>query len=182
MTSNEIKAIKERIEQTLSKRFGLGAVNGFFSEDNAFLEAKDGDILTSEVGEKTIDLLLKITGRDKDREDFPELGTGSYQGGVIPDAFNVDDINRICNELDADVENRGGFKGYINGVYYDLPGGMDKSAGDDNQTERNHCGGACSGLCMGSCIGMCNGCTGCYGTCNSSCTGSSEKDVNEEIE
>jgi hypothetical protein len=171
MTAKEVTAIKARIEQTLSKRNGIGSVSSYTGEKYALPEIKDGEPFTAEIGEKTIDLLLRITGNEPDREFFPELGNGTYQGGAIPEAFNLEDINRICDVLDSDVDapNRGAFRGFYNGEYYNVPGGFDNVADENNQTETTHCGGSCTGLCVGSCVNMCNGCTGCAGTCVSEC-------------
>ncbi len=167
MQAKELAAIKSRINQTLKKRDGIGNVSIYAGKEYDLPEFKDGDPLTKEIGEKTIDLLLRIVGNEPDRKIFPELGMGTYSGGAIPEAFNLKTINRICDELDEDVTapNRGAFRGFHEGKFYNLPGGFDNVADEDNVTETTHCGGSCTGICVGSCVNMCNGCTGCSGTC-----------------
>ncbi len=168
MTPDELMTVKSKINTTLSKRTGVGNVSSYAGSAYNLTKPASGEVLKKEVGEKTVDLLLKITGDAPDRSAYPELGTGTYSGGAVPEAFNVTDMTRICNELDADVtaSNRGGFKGTYNGVAYDLPGG---NGGTLHGTETTHCGGACTGLCVGSCLGQCNGCTGCSATCGTGC-------------
>ncbi len=176
MTPDDLKQIKNRIENTLKKRSGIGAVDMYTGPEYALGEFKRDEPITAEAGIKTIDLLLKITGCDPNREIFPELGSGSRAGEAMPAAFNVDDINRICDELDADLKdkNRGGFRGWRNGKFYDIPGGMDGKPDTGNTTEINHCNASCTGICVGSCIGMCNGCTGCESTCSANSTSYTE--------
>ncbi len=175
MTKKELTAIKNRINQTLLKRNGIGNVSKYAGKEYDLPEFKDGDPLTKEIGEKTIDLLLRIVGNEPDRKDFPELGMGTYSGGAIPEGFNLESINKICDELDKDVvsPNRGAFNGYYDGKYYNLPGGFNNVADENNKTETTHCGGSCTGICVGSCVNMCNGCTGCSGTCSASAGASS---------
>ena len=180
MTAAELKKIKQRINNTLKKRSGEGDVSMFASLEYDLPEIDDSTPITSEMGQKTIDLLLNIVGRDENREYYPELGTGVLQGGEIPTGFNYETINRICDELDADaddIKRRGGFRGYNkDGEWIDVPGGIgckEKEGSGEYKastgTESTHCAAACTGLCLASCIGMCNGCLGCT-SCSATCT------------
>ena len=151
MNSTEIHAIKSRINTTLLKRNGVGDVSMFAGVEYDFATPGQGEEISSDIGQKTIDLLLHITGDRYDRKNFVELGGLTESGGAIPATFNLQDINRICDALDADVD--------------------DPRRG--TAEEVNHCNGACTGLCEGCCISMCNGCSGCMGGCSSSCEATS---------
>ena len=61
MTKKELTAIKNRINQTLLKRNGIGNVSKYAGKEYDLPEFKDGDPLTKEIGEKTIDGLKKST-------------------------------------------------------------------------------------------------------------------------
>ena len=173
MTASELTQIKSRIESTLLKRSGNNAVDMYTGGEYAVPDT--GGVMSADVGRNTVDLLLNITGNSPDRDIFPELGTGSDSGGVIPSAFNIDDINRICDELDSDFNapGRGSFEGYdYRGRYINVSGGTGDRQDDGVRTESNHCNGSCAGMCSGSCIGMCNGCSNSCSGCMHSCTGS----------
>ena len=151
MTVDEIFAIKKRVNETLLKRNGEGDVSVFAGPDFDLPPIKQGDPITEEVGQKTIDLLLNIVGREEDREYYKELGTGTAQGNPIPPAFNINDVNRICDELDADVDD----------PLRDRYNEEGENFTTIRKPEVNHCNGSCTGLCAGSCISLCSGCLGC---------------------
>ena len=167
MTSEELIAIKSRINRTLAKRNGIGSVAHLAGDEYKLPELKRGSPLTAEIGEKTVDLLLDVVGT----ETYPELGKGSKSGGPVPKGFNKKDIDNICDELDKDLddEDRGGFVGEFNGERYELPGGKDYRKDRKIRSEHNHCAASCTGVCVGSCVNMCNGCTGCF-SCTNSCS------------
>ena len=59
MTSEELIAIKSRINRTLAKRNGIGSVAHLAGDEYKLPELKRGSPLTAEIGEKTNDELTK---------------------------------------------------------------------------------------------------------------------------
>ena len=159
MTTSQLIIIKSRIDAELARRNGNGSLNEYsnlnFDEPPLAQSPEQG--IRREYGEKTIDLLLKIC-------DYKDLVL-TKSGGIIPDAFNYEDMMLLLDILSAEERT---------GISDD---NVQKGYGD--KAEFSSCRGMCSGLCVGSCIGMCNGCSGCIASCgtgcssgcNSSCTG-----------
>lgn len=148
MKASDLKDIKEAIKAELKRRDGYGDVSSYASTQYDITDyPKAGEKIKSEHGQKTIDLLLKIT-------DYKDLS--SVQAGKpIPSAFNRELID-FCNELSKEK-----FTGESEKTVQDLF--------PDREPEHSSCKSQCTGLCVGSCINQCNGCTGCHSTCGSGC-------------
>ncbi len=156
MTTSQLTIIKDRIDAELARRNGNGSLANYsnlaFSEPPLARNGYQG--IRKEYGEKTIDLLLKIC-------DYKDLVL-TEAGGVIPDAFNYEDMTALLDILSGEERSGVSADNVNNGL-------ADKA-------EVSSCRGNCTGLCVGSCIDMCNGCSGCAASCGSSCANGCRED------
>lgn len=176
MTPSELASIKNRIKNIMAARNGVGSLSNYSSSQYDLPSQEGEHFLKAEVGEKTIDLLLKVS-----KSAFPKLGEGTHRGGAVPEGFTKDYMNNVCQALENEqkASNRGGFNGVVQEGAHK---GETLSLYNGNSiltSEKSSCDASCTGLCLGSCISQCNGCSGtcgggcsgCSGGCGSSCTG-----------
>ena len=149
MRASDLKDIKAAIKKELLRRNGYGSVASYGSSTYDFVRTPTvGQPIYKEFGEKTVDLLLKIT----DYKDLKPTKTGE----LIPTAFNREIIDFVNNTLAKEK-----FTGESTETVANLF--------PDRVPETSSCRGACTGLCVGSCINQCNGCTGCTASCGTGC-------------
>lgn len=150
INANEITTLKSKIKAEMLRRDGNGSIAAYGSAAYDFSEhptCTPGTVISSELGEKTIDLLLKI-------QDYGDLYL-TQKGYPIPDTFNKDLIGYVDTLAAEDVNgSTSSCRGMCTGL----------CVANCHET-CNGCKNTCEG-CNNTCQSSCNGCTN---TCGSGC-------------
>ena len=148
LTAAQAIELKAKIKAEMLRRNGFGSLAEYGTSSYDFTENPTKDeLIMTEHGQKTVDLLLKI-------EDYGDL-TLSEKGSLIPGSFSevlLTEVDRLATE-----EKTGESVETVKDLF------------PDRTAEVSSCRGDCTGLCVGSCTGLCNGCTGCTSTCGTGC-------------
>ena len=88
LTAEEIKSLKAKVKAEMSRRNGYGSLSEFGGADYDFAaEPAAGGVIAAEHGQKTVDLLLKIT-------DIDGLVL-VMKGDVIPDQVDLSLMDHV---------------------------------------------------------------------------------------